>query len=76
MFLLFFGSSDDCLRRDPDCHQMEIYECFEMYPSKADIPQKLNKTEDFCYTLYRSDNSDKFQECKNQISTFLPLLDV
>jgi hypothetical protein len=76
---LFCRSSDDCYQMDPDCSQMEVEECYRMYPSKGAMhgKLKLNKTEDYCYTLYSSDSyySDKLQECKNQISTYLPLLD-
>ena len=72
---LFCRSLDDCHQRDPDCSQMEIEECYRMYPSKGDMMLKLNKPEDYCYSLYSSDDSDNLQECKNQISTYLPLLD-
>ena len=50
-----------------DCHNFD--------PS-LDGQLKLNKTEDYCWTLYSSRDSDKLHECKNQISTYLPLLDV
>ena len=72
---LFCRSLDDCHQRDPDCSQMEVEECYRMYPSKGDMMLKLNKPEDYCYSLYSSDDSDNLQECKNQISTYLPLLD-
>ena len=50
-----------------DCHNFD--------PS-LDGQLKLNKAEDYCWTLYSSRDSDKLHECKNQISTYLPLLDV
>jgi len=74
---LYCASEDDCYAMDPDCNQMEVEECVRMYPSKGAMygKLKLKKAEDYCYTLYRLSMSDKLQECKNQISTYLPLLD-
>ena len=79
---------EDCHKKmNPDCHQIEdveeeveqVEECYRMFPSRRAMAGKLklNKPEDYCYTLYRSDSyhGAKLQECKNQISTYLPLLD-
>ena len=84
---LFCKSLDDCYQMDPDCNQMSQEDCYQMYPSKAALEGQmmLNKIEDFCYTLYSTCGSggtcgpggdeEKLQECKNQISAYLPLLD-
>ena len=50
--------------------------------SMDDVPlfngeQKLNETEDLCLFYYHPWNSQvKLKECKNQMSTYLPLFDV
>jgi len=77
---LYCRSWQDCYKKmNPDCNEMEPEECYRVYPSKRAMAGKLklNKPEDYCYTLYRSDSyhGEKLQECKNQISTYLPLLD-
>ena len=72
---------EDCYKKmNPECHQIEeVEECYRMFPSRRAMAGKLklNKPEDYCYTLYRSDDyhGEKLQECKDQISTYLPLLD-
>ena len=69
---------EDCYRQDPDCNQMSQEECYQMYPSKASMEgqMKLKKAEDYCWALYSDySDSDKLEECKNQISTYLSLLD-
>ena len=72
---LFCKRLDDCYHMDLDCTQMSPEDCYQMYPSKTAMEgrMKLKKIEDYCYTLYSDE--DKLQECKNQISTYLPLLD-
>jgi len=75
---LYCQRSTDCVRIDPDCSQMSLEDCYQMYPSKAAMEgrMKMKKIEDYCYTLYSTySDEDKLQECKTQISTYLPLLD-
>merc|ERR1719180_636015 len=75
---LYCRRGDDCYRLDPDCNHMSQEECYRMYPSKAamDGQMKLRKAEDYCYTWYSTySDSDRLEECKNKISTYLRLVD-